>query len=259
MSAPRKRVAGGFLLCAIGAACGDLVSDRFLVNELRILAMRAEPPEIMPGGSAVLDALIADPLGEGRPVSYVWGLCTPDPAAGVASCGEPGRTVPLGVGTSQTITVAADILDGLPPDVQEQGIDLFAVLQASATVGADGEEATDQAFKRVRVSTSTAPNTNPVIASFASPPPTGTEGEELAFEAVPTGASMETYEGPTGPITEEMRYTWLATAGELDAAVSYGETTTGIGRVNWLAETPATLWVVLRDPRGGITWAAKSY
>lgn len=229
------------------------------MNELRILAMRAEPPEVMPGGSAVLEALVADPLGEGRVVSYAWGLCTPDPAAGVASCAEPGRTVALGLGSAQTITIPADALDGLPPEVQEQGIDLFAVLSVSAEVGADGEEARDDAFKRVRVSTSTAPNRNPAIESLEAPTSGSGMEEEFPVTATPTAASLETYEGPVSTVTEEMRYTWLSSGGELDAAVSYGAPSTGVGSVNWTVEGAATLWVVLRDPRGGITWVSHDY
>lgn len=254
-----RRFVAALFLVVLAAACAPEVSDRFLVNELRILAMRSEPAEVMPGDTALLEALVADPLGAGRAVGYAWALCTPDPERGVASCTEPGRTVPLGLGTSQTITVPADALAGLPPEVQEQGIDLFAVLSVTAEVGPDGEEAMDTAFKRVRVSTSSAPNANPVLSSFESPSPTGAEGEELTLTAVPTNASLETYEGPTGPITEEMRYTWLADAGELGSAVSYGAPMTGIGTVGWLAATPATVWVVLRDPRGGITWASRTY
>lgn len=67
------------------AGCGESFDPPSLVTDLRLLAVRAEPPEIAPGGatSARLGALVADPrhAAEPREVSVVYLSCTPSPGS----------------------------------------------------------------------------------------------------------------------------------------------------------------------------------
>lgn len=73
---PARRLAMLALAATLGAssaAClGDLPSPS-KVDDLRILAVRAEPPEAAPGTSVALDALVVDP--QGRPISLHWYAC----------------------------------------------------------------------------------------------------------------------------------------------------------------------------------------
>lgn len=56
-----------------------------------------------------------------------------------------------------------------------------------------------------------------------------------------------------------MRFTWLMTAGSLADAVSFGDAE-GRASTTWTAEgaLSATIWVVMRDERGGIAWQERT-
>lgn len=225
-----------------------------MLEELRVLGVTAEPAEAQPGADVSLDALVVDPLGEGfREVEIAWAVCTPDPNVGQASCAEPGRTVPLAVGTGATLSVAADALDGLSPEAALLGIDLFVVVAASApNISGVAAEDSEVAFKRVRVSTDTIPNVNPELSWFG-PASTPVVGRETLLQAAATVESLESFEGPLGPDEELLRFSWYTTAGPLERGVTLGEPLAS--SLTWEAESPATLYVVLRDGRGGLDWA----
>jgi hypothetical protein len=74
-----------FMLIATG--CIDLKSPS-KVEEFRVLAVSADPPEIAPGEGTRLEVLWADPDGEGRDVSFAWVGCAGllRPPAGLESC-----------------------------------------------------------------------------------------------------------------------------------------------------------------------------
>ena len=253
-------MAGAWALLAISGAgilaCGPEGAIKSQVEELRVLGIRAEPAEIAPGESTQVDALVADPFGGGRPVTWTWAVCTPDPFEGESSCSEEGRTVPLAVGTSAVLTAAPDTLDGLEPEAQERGIDLFLVLSihADAVPGVAPEEA-EIAFKRVRVSTDIAPNTNPVLERFEIPAVLPA-GETVTLTAAATASSAESFDGPTGPRTEDLRFSWFTTAGLLDRSSTFGSPVESEN--DWEVETPSTFWLVVRDGRGGATWTTRT-
>lgn len=68
-------VAGAFLL----AACGEDFAPYTLVDKLRVLGVRAEPPMLRPGERASLKALVVDPRDRSRKVGVIWIACDPDP------------------------------------------------------------------------------------------------------------------------------------------------------------------------------------
>ena len=253
-----RRVTLACALAVLAAACEQDVADRTYVDQLRVLGVRAEPPEIAPGGTATLDALVVDPV-EQRPITLTWALCTPEANDGVSSCTDPANVLPLGVGTSLTMTVPGDVLDGLPAEMQARGIDAYVVLLAEAG------EASEAAYKKVRISTNPAPNANPAIDSVLvdgedlDPQPVES-GEKVTLVAVATSGSQQSYVDSIGETqVEDMRFSWLQSIeGTLEDPVSFandaGEATT-----TWIPKgtDPATLWVVLRDPRGGIAWRSK--
>ena len=71
----------------------DLPAASF-IDKLRVLAVRAEPPEVAPGETTALDLLAVEPLvqqldgGAAEPLTAVWLACPlPTGAATVAPCG----------------------------------------------------------------------------------------------------------------------------------------------------------------------------
>ena len=261
----RTRAPWWVVLLIVAGACQQQTTDRTLVDDLRVLAIRATPPEAAPGATVQIDALVADPKGGGRAVSAAWGICTPDFVKGVSSCAEPGRTLPAGVGTSLSFTVGAGALDTVPPEQQLRGIDLFLVVSAHADAN-NAEPARDViAFKKLRVSTSPTPNRNPKLIRFAlggdgSGPYAAAPGEVVELEVSATLDSYESYVDATGMQQKEgLKFSWLQTAGEYDTSINFQDAD-GAVRNRWIAHKgapPATLWVVARDGRGGVAWARR--
>lgn len=223
------------LATTVTTACGPQPRSPGLVDDLRVLAVRAEPAEAAPGETIALDALVADPHGNGRPVSMVWGVCVPDPVEGLASC-SPETAEPIGFTPTLTYDVPADFLDGLEPEDQEVGLELFVVVLVSADAGAGREE--EIAIKRVRVSTSSEPNLNPEILDVYL------DGEN------PLDVEVELVDD------EPLIATWLTDAGEFDHYLSWFDPTEEWGRARWQAAqaTSGTAWMVFRDDRGGVVW-----
>jgi hypothetical protein len=144
----------------------------------------------------------------------------------------------------------------LSPEDAEDGIDLLVVVEVSA-----GSESVS-ALKRVRVSTSMEPNTNPVLeelqlADSSVSPVSVDPGVGLSLRATPAAGSQQPFDGPDGPTQEEMRFTWLATAGQIETPVTFEESD-GAGENTWTSpdDGDATLWVIMRDGRGGVDWSA---
>src|SRR5689334_10185613 len=67
-------------LIVVGGCSSDLPAASF-IDKLRVLAVRAEPPEIAPGETTKLDLLVAEPMvpqldgGAPQPLSAVWLAC----------------------------------------------------------------------------------------------------------------------------------------------------------------------------------------
>jgi len=69
------------MLLALAVGCGG-PSDETRIEELRLVALAAEPPAVDPGAAYALTATVADPLGEGGDL-LVWS-CPPSGACDVA-------------------------------------------------------------------------------------------------------------------------------------------------------------------------------
>lgn len=164
----------GALATLASAGCDDGLPSVTEVTDLRVLAVRAEPPEVAPGQSVALDALVVDPQGR-APTSIKWYACiVPDSGTGFfggssetstsggdgtplatdgygGSCekralaGEP-FTLLLGEGPTATLDVPADLLDtdaalkaayGLPEDLEipaEAELGLLGIAGVNYTV-----------------------------------------------------------------------------------------------------------------------------
>jgi hypothetical protein len=122
-------------LAAIAAGCAGDVPSPTLVEDLRVLAIRAEPPEVLvdgpgaPLGSVTFDALVVDPRG--LATSYTWSFC---PVASAETCGDYDRKRAAAPEAAQPALDLARALQaqgdaGPPPDggVGDQAIGSFAV------------------------------------------------------------------------------------------------------------------------------------
>jgi hypothetical protein len=259
------------LLAGVGltCACNRSLPDPALVSGMRVLAVKGEPPEAPPGTEIHFTALVADPNGAGRPIKRIWALCSPG-EGGIGTCGNPANTLVLGTQLDATWTIPAAALDGLSPLDAQIGRDVYVVLAVQVD---DGTGSVDQdrsehdvAFKHVRVSTNSQPNKNPrltklTVEKTADPSNALTElaGQVLDLQSAAAPGSMEKWVSPDGATSgvEDSRYTWLISGGSVDLDISYGDDA-GRSANRWHspgATGPATLWVVLRDGRGGTDWA----
>jgi hypothetical protein len=317
-------------------ACGELdTADR--VHDLRLLAMRAEPPEqvlpvaFLPDGGVVaypspdggaprvpplapvtVTALVADPLGAGREVTYRFSTCA-QLESDTRRCTEDspryrvlaeGAVTPseLGGEPSVTFTPSYALIGDI---VRRDGLHGFGGINLPVQIEISAGEESVVGFKRVAFQFGPRPlpppNQNPVFqgldyngatwAEDATPqflaterpareiPGTGTEtdgGTQVGSNRVTPRvdpARFEEYDRPTfdGPpvhFIESWRYNFHATQGTFSPAATGGGGNATTGNDSSTASSwntlpgqttagPMTVWVVVRDGRGGESWIAR--
>jgi len=176
------------LAAGLGGCLEELPAPHF-IDDLRVLAIRADPPEVGPGASVTLEALVVDP--EDRPITLTWSYCVaPDitrgffgggsetsssggrgfgrdaaPAcAGAVAAGDP-FSGELGGGDTVTFEIPADIFDSdavlklayglpaeleIPPAVVATFLGVAGVNLTVALTAETGERRVET-FKRVKV------------------------------------------------------------------------------------------------------------
>lgn len=262
---------GAIALIGLAAGCGG-ANDETVVDELRVMAIVAEPPEIAPGASASVTATVADPTGV-DPDVLLW-TCT-NLGDGCLEAAIPGQGTVVGKpvdGTLSTVATAPVEFAGVVGDGTTvlpvlvwtlacapgvcPAIDLAASQPEAGSADADTLAAfladpygaaadlpltdTSLALAQVGVSMRAEPVTNPVLT-----PPDGAltvvAGEylDLAFGVEAAGA------------TTAYGY---ASLGGFDAA-SY-EVRDGAVTMRWFAPEDAgtaDLWIVVNGEDGGST------
>lgn len=249
----------------VAAACGDELPRPEQIRDLRIVGVRAEPPEAPAGGTLSLDALVLHP----RPdviVERSWLVCSPalgepssvclerattaipppcaeDPQADVCWLGrEATASHTLREGAAGLIYVMLLVAE------TEQG-GLGACLAEIADTG------TAPAFCRLAVKRvpvlgeGETPNRNPTLAKIDAQ---ASEDHVAVWVQLGDGAVEETPEGP-----EPLFLSWFVTAGELKRFRSEADPD-GLQNEWTPLDVEGTLAVVVRDGRGGegwITWA----
>jgi hypothetical protein len=263
--------------------------EQAIVDKLRLLAIRADPPEVAPGGAAALTALLVDPADE---IGFtVWTACSPeevtdfgcplDPSVFGDELPSPEQLEEAGVigvepGFPPTFVAPVDALDDVPATERAEGVNW--------TVGAlalpDETEPTEEfdfnrvesGFKRVVVSDSPAPNRNPRITGFTvdgvpvdpgqvvvlDPGEPYYLGLELADDAV------ETYPYTTPDGVEEQRVEepfaeWYASDGEVDEFFTLHPFLDSTWVSPGAPGVEGRWWAVLKDRRGGITWVSRRW
>jgi hypothetical protein len=258
--------------------------DQWLVDRMRILGVKPEPPEARPGQPVSFSALLADPNGEADVV--IWFACE---EAGGAGCDvdldalpenpTPEQLAEAGVigaepGFAPVYVPPADILDALPAEDRLEGLTVTVQLAAfpAETGGETGVDLYNQAevgYKRLVVSEAATPNANPWFSSFTvdgfeAPPDAAVEvdaGEQYELGVTIPEEAVETYtyvttDGVSEERVEEPYVTWYVTGGSLDEYWTLHPYT----QATWRApDSPGevVIYAVVRDRRGGTAWHAQ--
>jgi hypothetical protein len=279
------------LLLLLGAtACEPSVVDQSQLLTTRVLAIRADPPELVvpPDGGLPppvhFTVLAFEPDG-GTP-SVTLALCTGgNPYSASVQCpGADGITLPddtLDVANPEVLALLAALDGGLPdsglpstePGVLQVAIGYFAT--SGGTLPGDSE----RGVYRLSVRFSGRPNHNPQLLSVSVPdggplegatlpagknvtltPTIPTDGPDPSWPSVGLDGGIETYPSlDGGTLYENLIYSWYATA----PSVSYffsreptpaDTTETSPSQFNGTDAGPVTFYVILRDSRGGTDW-----
>lgn len=267
------------------------------IEKVRVLGIRAEPPEIRPGEETVLDALVVDP-SQSDSLTRVWLLCDPHPSGLVAgACSQQDTVrdiakvlagevdgVRIAFGERPTYRAPEDAISRLPDGSRGRttGVNataLLIVFDGPIDQLEDGAEPAVMALKSIRiVDRDDRPlNRNPTIEEIrldgAALPPneasSATSGT-LSLSALASDDSAESYvreqpDGTTEEQREEMVFSWFTTAGRYDTLTDRSARTIGDATIELdlppaaeASQGVAEIVVVLRDARGGADWARRT-
>jgi len=276
------------LLLLLGAtACEPSVVAQSELLTTRVLAIRADPPELVvpPDGGLpppVHFTVLAFAPDGGTP-SVTLALCTDgNPYAHDSLC--PGIALPddtLDVANPEIESLLRSLDGGLPtsglpptePGVVQVAIGYFA------TSGGTGPGTSEVGVYRLGVRFSGRPNHNPQLLTVSVPdggsldgallpkgkdvtltPAIPVDGPDASWPSVGIDGGIETYPSlDGGTLYENLTYSWYATA----PAVSYffsreptpaDTTETSPSQFNGTNPGPVTFYIILRDGRGGTDW-----
>jgi hypothetical protein len=272
-------------LCACRSATFEPAS---FVAGLRVLAIKAEPPDLAPDASTTLTALAVDT--EGRAIAIVWSVCLLVPPLGKTlhpDClAEDAGTSVISFGTGQGASFTMPAIDLSAYGRSDTTGGFYIPILARARAG----DTNVTALYQLRVNAGSATNRNPAFDNlFVVQDDGGAEihvplddaggaqnlviRERDEWTLLPTFAdgSVETYAMSNGDAsvlaTETLSISWFATAGGFSA-----ERTSGLGpdvlfKMPTRADAPAhvpdsgaliDLWVVARDNRGGVDFVHRT-
>lgn len=274
------------LVCATClASCMTDFEEPSEVLDLRILAIQATPPEVLLDDdvpAVELVALVTDPRDPLREVSYHWRACG---LTAELRCSDADWSIDLGEGSAPTseLTGVLEIDDELRDAARQTDTfmgfgGLFFVAQLTVEEG--GPERRD-AIKQVPGSSGfpegTSENRNPSPPGLLHdgaewPEPEVLEvspGAEVSIEPTAPEGDAESYsvyrfDLGVQDLEEYLGYSFFASAGSWTRNGSGGSpdpiaVETSLASV-WTApdvEGDVTIWVVVRDGRGGTAWTGR--
>lgn len=285
------------LLLACAACATDLEKQSDVVK-LRVLAVRADPAELVVSGGgipprATFSALAVEPSGAAATVRFA--LCTdqnPAPSPTLDCPGTQGVDLPptsatsavFDLGDPRFLPVLSASVDGGTPDpaILQQGVPVVIGFEATAPAhtepdggpaGADGGLLQIvRGYTTIVVHDDSRPaNRNPELVALRIGPDGGVDLAADGSNTVPansvqrlTPVPARDAKEPTADGPEKLGYSFFATAGSLSSLRSTDTTVTGEPAdtfVDWTAPAvpgSPTLWVVVRDGRGGTGWLERS-
>jgi hypothetical protein len=293
-------------------ACEPSLDDRtFLVSSPSVLAVRADPAEVLPGGKVTLTTLYVGPSGA-VPGPFDWAFCEDrNPLANLGpvspTCARRSGAgfIELGTAPTESSSLPADTCRVFGPDVPSaqpneppgRPVDPDATGGYYQPVRLAAGEAIAIGLVRVtcdvpgaspdQIADLTAhdhPNANPQVDAVTSG-----AGSSLAMDGAGTNAVAASQHldlraswascDPLAPsctgsegyafldpqthavvhVREQIRVSWYATGGTFDDDTTGRDATdtTPYTDDGWTAPATAgtvTLWVVIRDDRGGVGW-----
>lgn len=269
-------------LLAAASCAPDLEKQQQLIDRVRLLALRADPPE-----ANLVDGGLPPPITF-EPLAYPDGGLT----FRLALCG-PGNpfSADLDCPGSNGLDLPDLVLDASRPEVQaflaaafgsvsalDGGINVGEPGVAQVAIGYDLERIDggsdpsnrERGIYRLAVRFSGEPNHNPELLDVTLPDGGPLEGAVLPlnqeirlYPHIPDGGpgGIETYPGLDGGIQHErFSYSWEATAGEVvdfRSAEPIPEDPNATSDIRFRTHeiaTPVRIYVVLRDLRGGVSW-----
>ncbi|HYR55304.1 MAG TPA: hypothetical protein VEM39_04250 [Myxococcaceae bacterium] len=267
-------------------ACSNDLERQSQLQRVRVLAIRADPAEVVldpdraiPPAPVRLTALTFAPDG-GPTVSYA--VCRPGAnvyAQGVECPGTDGLTLDGGVVDVNDPPVRDYLAtDGglslTDPSSQPQlARGILLNIGYLATDGTPGDRGIERGVYQLSVRATRAPNQNPTLAEIFVGRDGGTPLQDaqlplktkVTFTPSLAPGSVETYVDANGQTqTEMLVYSWFATGqGKVEDFRSQ-EPFQGVGKresdyTTGNAPEVVTLYVVVRDGRGGTDWIIRSF
>jgi hypothetical protein len=249
------------------------------VAGLRVVGMKAEPPQIAPGASTTVTALAVDTDGATPTASWSQCLLPPLPGQTVnTACvdGSAAASDLQAVGDGLTIPFAMPQISAASlgaPDATGG-----AYLPLVAAVAESPQPASPQAITavyRLRLADAAPANTNPTIAGVftvdaagamsaldATTPTPVQSGAALTLTVTFTPDSAQTYTAADGTATTETLTTsWFCTAGDLSVektSATQPQTVLHLDQRLPASGTQIDLYAVSRDERGGTDFAHRT-
>lgn len=291
-----------FLLAlTMSGACSDkeavVLQPASFVDKLRVLAIKAEPPEAAPGEIISLTALVADPLENRRNTGHLWVMCDPSVEGELGNaCAQQDtlrsfdlEALPEGVNIFPLFFNFAfyrapwGILDQLEEEERRRG--MTATVLLVAWEGGSQEQLQDPsilkqlAIKRIRIADpQEAPNRNPVLEAVTingqpfgeTDEPRVKAGGTITLSASSTEDSVEVFERvlPDGTVVEQSEqnvFSWYTRGGRFTQGLEYSSRTESgapigleLPELGTQPDDRLHIWVVLRDARGGTDWARRT-
>lgn len=238
------------LLLLVAPACTELEANPgWLIDEPRLLALRADPPVVAPGGRALLEALVLDAGGERLSPQVSYRACNPwrfvrDPqldCAGDAALELEGELI------------VDDVLARFPPPSDDRAAIVLSLPIVAETRIGDRRLIT---VKDVSLREQAAPSANPTVTG-------------LLFDGAPAPVSFDpgrSYEVSAALYAAERaepqaaRVHLYATGGELDGATLEARVgargVEAIDITTWIAPDVGaiTFWLLATDDDGGVGW-----
>lgn len=261
------------LLAALLAGCPSDLEQQSHVSKLRVLAVRADPAELILHADAGLPATTLTALAvqaDGGVISVQFALCTeitgaPSPTlpcpgdAGIALPEHGPLSARLDLSDPRILAFAASAqLDGGfdagggVESTLDQGVPLLVGFTARA-----GAQRIDGFQTLTLRSPARGPaDVNPVLLDLEI----GDGGPVAPGETV----RLQPDAGPKDDATKKYGYSFFATAGEISSLRSTDTTATGQPAETWVewkapdAGQEVRFWVVVRDGRGGTAWVERA-
>jgi len=256
-------------LALAAAACNnDDQAPRTFIAGPRVLAIKAEPPEVAAGESTTVTILVVGT--QGQTATVAWSSCRLAPLPGQGSnpdcVANPQAPYlePIGEGTTITATMPADVTAAELGQPDASG-GVYLTLVARVTVAGESFAA----VYRLRFGTSG--NQNPTLLGVsasdmgvtttldeATPLPV-TQGGRLTLNALLAAGAEQSYVAPVvgmsgGQVTETTRTSWFSSAGDFDDdRTEQGQRTTlSLDELLPPVGSIIDIYAVAHEERGGV-------